>query len=131
MREDAAHVLEAHESLIERYLEQIEQSEEVGERVRLLREMASILADHDRTLAYEALETAFELDIHDDALKGGQRVAVIDDLIATGGTAVAAAHLVEALGAAVAGFAFVIELTSLKGRERIGAYDSSALLAYE
>ena len=56
--------------------------------------------------------------MHADAVKPGQRVLIVDDLLATGGTARATAQLVEKLGGQVVGFAFVIELEKLKGRRR-------------
>lgn len=61
-----------------------------------------------------------ELQIHKDALKPGDRVVIVDDLVATGGTAVAAAKLIEKAGAEVLGFAFALELAFLKPREVIG-----------
>ncbi|HOE68505.1 MAG TPA: adenine phosphoribosyltransferase [Candidatus Omnitrophota bacterium] len=70
------------------------------------------------------------LEIHADAVKRGQKVVVIDDLLATGGTAQAAAKLVEKLGGKVALLAFVIELEFLKGREKLGRYDALSLLKY-
>jgi adenine phosphoribosyltransferase len=72
-----------------------------------------------------------QLDIHADALKAGDRVVVVDDLLATGGTAMAAAKLVELLGGQVASFAFLVELGFLGGRERLAGYDVCALLRYE
>ena len=60
-----------------------------------------------------------KLEIHKDALKKGSRVVIVDDLIAIGGTAKAAANLVQKLGANVVSFAFVIELTALNGREKL------------
>jgi adenine phosphoribosyltransferase len=71
-----------------------------------------------------------QLDIHEDALTTGQRVAIVDDLLATGGTARATAKLVELLGARVMTFLFVIELTSLAGRQHLEGYDVTALIAY-
>ncbi len=62
--------------------------------------------------------SAFE--IHEDAVVPGQRVVIVDDLLATGGTAAAAARLVEDLGGVVAGFVFVIELGFLNGRSQLG-----------
>lgn len=59
------------------------------------------------------------LEIHDDALKRGERALVVDDVIATGGTAVATGHLVGQLGAELAGYAFLVELTFLKGRDKL------------
>jgi len=71
-----------------------------------------------------------QLDIHADALEKGARAFVIDDLLATGGTARAAARLIELVGAEVAGLAFVIELAALGGRARLAGYDTVALLHY-
>ena len=70
------------------------------------------------------------LEIHKDAVRKGQRVIVVDDLLATGGTAKATAQLVESIGGEVAGMAFVVELDFLKGRERLAKYDVMSLLHY-
>ena len=70
------------------------------------------------------------LHMHKDALKPGQRVVLIDDLLATGGTIQAGAKLVESLGAVVAGMAFVIELDALKGRELLQDYEVMSLMHY-
>jgi adenine phosphoribosyltransferase len=72
-----------------------------------------------------------QLDIHSDALGRGDRVAIVDDLLATGGTAAGAAKLVELLGAQVAGMVFLIELASLGGRGRLDAYSVDALVVYD
>jgi len=71
------------------------------------------------------------LEIHQDAVAPGQKVLIVDDLLATGGTAAAVARLVERLGGIVAGFAFVVELDFLKGREKLAGYDVFSLLHYE
>ncbi len=71
-----------------------------------------------------------QLDIHQDALERGQRVVVVDDLLATGGTARAAAKLVEMVGGTVARFLFVIELTNLHGRKALEGYEVTTLIAY-
>lgn len=71
-----------------------------------------------------------QLDIHSDALAKGDSVVIIDDLLATGGTAMAAAKLVEMLGAKVHSFAFLIELGGLKGREVLAGYEVFPLLRY-
>ena len=71
-----------------------------------------------------------EMEIQNDVLEKNQRVLICDDLLATGGTAEAAAKLVEKLGATVVGFAFIIELTELKGIEKIKQYKTEALVQY-
>ena len=70
------------------------------------------------------------MEIHKDAIKPGQRVVIVDDLLATGGTAKAAAHLVEKMGGKVECFAFVIELADLKGREVLDSYRVESLTKY-
>lgn len=70
------------------------------------------------------------LEMHDDAIKPGQRVLIHDDLLATGGTAQAKVRLVEDSGGVVAGLAFIIELTDLGGRDRLAGYDVFSLLSY-
>jgi len=71
------------------------------------------------------------LEIHIDALSAGDRVLIIDDVMATGGTAVATATLVERLGASVAGMGFILELAFLGGHGKLAAYDTVSLLRYE
>lgn len=71
------------------------------------------------------------LEVHRDAVHAGERVLVVDDVIATGGTAAATARLVRKLGAEVAGFAFVIELDFLEGRSKLGETPTLSLLHYE
>jgi adenine phosphoribosyltransferase len=70
------------------------------------------------------------LDMHVDAVAKGQRVLIVDDLIATGGTAAATARLVERLGAEVVGFAFVIELSFLDGRSVLAPHRVTSLVSY-
>ena len=74
---------------------------------------------------------ASQLELHTDALQGGRRVLVHDDLLATGGTARALCELVEQLGGEVAGCSFLIELAFLRGRERLLGHEAHALLTYE
>ncbi len=71
------------------------------------------------------------LEVHKDAIKKGQRVLIVDDLLATGGTAVATAELASGLGAQIAGLAFVVELDFLRGREKLAKYDVFSLLHYD
>jgi adenine phosphoribosyltransferase len=71
------------------------------------------------------------LEIHKDAVKPGQRVLIIDDLLATGGTAAATCKLVEKLGGEVAGILVMIELGFLNGRDKIKGYDLFTLLRYD
>lgn len=70
------------------------------------------------------------LTIHHDAIKPGQRVLIVDDLLATGGTVGATVELVEKLGGIVAGCAFLIELSYLNGREKLEGYNIQALMTY-
>jgi adenine phosphoribosyltransferase len=71
------------------------------------------------------------LELHSDAVASGARVLVHDDLLATGGTARTLCRLVEELGGVVAGCGFLIELTFLRGRQRLEGYDVHALIAYD
>lgn len=70
------------------------------------------------------------LEIHRDAITAGQDVLVVDDLLATGGTARAVAGMVESLGGRVAGLGFLIELEFLKGRDKLAPYDLHSVLKY-
>ena len=70
------------------------------------------------------------MEIQSDAVKSGQKVLICDDLLATGGTAKAAASLVEKIGGKVAGFVFIVELTELKGSEVIKNYKYESLVKY-
>ncbi|MBS3094259.1 adenine phosphoribosyltransferase [Candidatus Pacearchaeota archaeon] len=71
------------------------------------------------------------IEIHRDAIHPGQRILVVDDLIATGGTASAAATLIEKLGGQIVEFAFVIDLPDLKGKEKIAKYKVFSLVEFE
>jgi adenine phosphoribosyltransferase len=70
------------------------------------------------------------LEIHRDAIQPGERVAIVDDVLATGGTALATAKLVESLGGTIVGMAFVIELEFLEGRKRLTDYELLSLIRY-
>ncbi len=72
-----------------------------------------------------------EIEIHADAIQKGQRVVLVDDLIATGGTIKAAAELVEELGGEVAKIIFLLELKGLNGREMLKGYDVASVVQYE
>lgn len=85
--------------------------------------------------ACESVEYALEygtdrVEIHRDSIQPGQNVLIVDDVLATGGTARATTQLVEKLGGTVAGLGFVIELDFLKGRRRLAGYDVFSLLNY-
>jgi adenine phosphoribosyltransferase len=88
-------------------------------------------------LPWETVEATYELEygtdtleMHRDAVGEGARVIVLDDVLATGGTAKAKIELVEKLGGVVVGVLFVIELTFLHGRDKLAGYDVHALIAY-
>jgi len=71
------------------------------------------------------------LEVHRDAIQKGQRVLIVDDLLATGGTAEATAKLASLLGAEIAGLGFVVELDFLHGRQKLEGYDVMSLLHYD
>jgi adenine phosphoribosyltransferase len=71
------------------------------------------------------------LEIHKDAIKPGQRIVIVDDLLATGGTACATASLAKSLGADICGLAFVVELDFLNGRKKLEPYEVHSLLRYD
>lgn len=81
--------------------------------------------------SYELEYGTNTLEIHADAIEKGQRVLVVDDLLATGGTAQATCHLIEKLAGQVVGTAFIIELTFLNGREKLKDYDIFSLIQYD
>lgn len=85
---------------------------------------AVISADYEKEYGMDTLT------MHEDAIKPGQRVLIVDDLLATGGTVKATIEMVEKLGGIVAGCAFLIELDDLKGRQAIGDYDYKVLMHY-
>ncbi|NLY45012.1 MAG: adenine phosphoribosyltransferase [Tissierella sp.] len=71
------------------------------------------------------------LEIHTDAINKGDKIAIVDDLLATGGTVISAAKLIESLGGEVIAMEFLIELEDLKGREKIGNYYINSLVRYD
>ena len=84
----------------------------------------SISASYDLEYGQDVLE------MHKDAIEPGQRVLIVDDLIATGGTAAATAQMVRELGGEVVGLAFVVELGFLKGRDKLDGFDIFSVLQY-
>lgn len=89
-------------------------------------------------LPCETIERSYDLEygsatieMHKDSIKPGQKVAIIDDLIATGGTIEAAIKMVEELGGEVVKVIFLMELAGLKGRERLASYDVQSVIRYE
>src|SRR5579859_1494480 len=91
-----------------------------------------------RKLPAEAVTVTYDLEygtdslgMHKDAILPGERVLIVDDLLATGGTASATVKLAKSVGANIAGLAFVVELDFLKGREKLVGYDVMSLLHYD
>ena len=89
-------------------------------------------------LPRETVEMSYDLEygqatieIHKDSIKPGEKVVLVDDLIATGGTIEAAAKLIESLGGIVVKMVFLIELSDLKGRERLSKYDVASVVKFE
>ena len=81
-------------------------------------------------IEYELEYGSDSLEVHRDAIHPGERVLIVDDVLATGGTANAVAKLVEKLGGTVVGLSFVLELGVLNGRQRLPGYDIQALVHY-
>ncbi|MFZ5470079.1 MAG: adenine phosphoribosyltransferase, partial [Myxococcota bacterium] len=82
-------------------------------------------------VSYQLEYGSDSLEIHKDAVRRGQRVIIVDDLLATGGTARAAIELAKSLGAEIAGLGFVVELDFLSGRKRLDGHDVFSLLHYQ
>ncbi len=80
---------------------------------------------------YELEYGTDKIEMHEDTIKQGQKVLLVDDLLATGGTIKATANLIERIGGVVAGMCFVVELDFLKGREKLGKYDLLSLQHYD
>ncbi len=95
-----------------------------------VRKPGKLPADIEK-VSYDLEYGANELEIHKDAINKGDRVIIIDDLIATGGSAQATAKLIESLSGEIAGFEFLIELTSLKGRELLKDYKVKSIIEYD
>ena len=88
------------------------------------------LAWEVESLEYDLEYGSNILEIHKDAIKPGQKVAIVDDLLATGGTMEAAAELIEKLGGEVVSMQFLIELEDLDGREKLTKYNVNSLIKY-
>jgi adenine phosphoribosyltransferase len=88
------------------------------------------LPAHKVGQSYELEYGTDELEMHSDAVGEGERVLIVDDLIAIGGTAAAAAKLVESVGGVVVGLGFVVELTFLEGRKKLADYSVESLIKY-
>ena len=71
------------------------------------------------------------IEVHSDSISKGERVVIADDLLATGGTSEAAKRIVEKMGGVVVGFVFVVELSYLKGRDKLAGYDVYSLVKYD
>lgn len=80
--------------------------------------------------SYELEYGTDRLEMHADAVEPGEKVLIVDDVVATGGTALATAQMVEAAGGTVVGFGFIIELTFLPGRQKLSGYDVESLIRY-
>ncbi|HIZ06462.1 MAG TPA: adenine phosphoribosyltransferase [Candidatus Eubacterium avistercoris] len=83
------------------------------------------------SVKYDLEYGSAEIEIHKDSIKPGQKVVIVDDLIATGGTIEAAIKLIESLGGEVVKAIFLMELAGLKGRERLKGYDVDAVITYD
>ena len=83
------------------------------------------------SVTYDLEYGSDEIQIHKDAIKPGQRIAIVDDLLATGGTVEAVTKLVEQAGGIVASVDFVTELTYLRGRDKLQGYDVMSLVEYD
>lgn len=82
-------------------------------------------------VSYDLEYGSNEIEIHQDAIEPGQKVVLVDDLLATGGTMEASAGLVRKLGGEIQELAFLVELVSLKGRERLKGYEVHSLIKYD
>jgi|SRR6185437_6399194 adenine phosphoribosyltransferase len=83
------------------------------------------------TVTYDLEYGTDSLQVHKDAIEKGKRVLIVDDLLATGGTAAAAARMVTEAGGTIAGLGFVVELTFLNGRQKLAGMDVFSLLQYD
>lgn len=110
----------------------------IGAPVAYNQKKGLVLIRKKGKLPRETVEETYDLEygtatieVHKDDILPGQKVVIIDDLIATGGTVAAAAHLVESLGGEVVKLIFLIELEELKGREKLKGYDVASVVSYK
>ena len=110
----------------------------VGAAVAYKLGVGFVLVRKKGKLPHKTISATYELEygtdtveMHKDGIKRGQSVLIVDDLLATGGTASAAVDLVNKLGGKIIGVAFIIELVDLKGREKLKGYDVFSLVEYE
>ncbi len=110
----------------------------IGAPLALRMGVPFILIRKEGKLPYHKVKTSYSLEygtatieMHDDALEKGQRVLIVDDLLATGGTAVAAMELVEKIGGEVVNCSFVIELGFLNGREKLPDGKTESLIIFD
>lgn len=85
----------------------------------------------DRRESYDLEYGSATIEMHKDSIKPGQKVVIIDDLIATGGTVEACAKMIERLGGEVTRIVFLMELAGLKGREKLAKYDVKSVIRYD
>ena len=110
----------------------------IGAPLALRMDIPFILIRKEGKLPYDKVKESYSLEygeatieMHSDAIKEGQRVIVVDDLLATGGTAAASIGLIEKLGGEVVNCSFVIELGFLKGREKLPGVETDSLIVYD
>ena len=110
----------------------------IGAPVAYLLGVGLTIARKPGKLPYQTIAESYELEygtaslqVHKDGLEGRSRILIVDDLLATGGTALAAVKLVQNLGGEVAGCAFVIELSVLRGRQRLEPINCLSLIRYD
>jgi adenine phosphoribosyltransferase len=104
-------------------------AKELGAGFIPIRKPGKLPFDTD-SVSYDLEYGSDTLEIHTDAVKASDKVLMVDDLLATGGTMAAACELVEKLGASISGLTFLIELTFLSGRDKLGAYPVHTVISY-
>ena len=100
-----------------------------GKKLVILRKPGKLPIETEK-VSYDLEYGQATLEVHKQSLEAGERVVIVDDLLATGGTAAAAGELVMRLGATVAGYLFLVELADLAGREKLGGQEVFSLVNY-